>query len=85
MKPQPAYWKRGERAQVAKEAAVSLSYLSDVLYRRRTVSYPTAVRLELASKIPHEVWLGSLSTNHPAFCKPRMTRLPVRRKKGFCK
>jgi DNA-binding transcriptional regulator YdaS (Cro superfamily) len=69
------YWKHGQKKALAQMAGVSQSYLSDVLNRRKAVSYGRACYLEKQCKVlgmpdlTALVWLENMSTRHPAFKK----------------
>ena len=69
------YWKRGQRAEVARAAGISRFNLSDILHRRKGVSPARAIKLEEASEailgeaIPRIAWVYNRTTKHPAFSK----------------
>lgn len=68
-----SFWKHGQQAEIALQAHISPTHLSDILHRRRGVSVERAHRLEAASekilglRIPWEIWACNYKTNHPAF------------------
>ena len=75
-----SFWKRGQRARLARLMGMSEQNLSEILHRRRGVSPQKAAMLEKCSeivltrkfKISHVVWLFNKETKHPAFFqKPR--------------
>jgi len=68
-----SFWKHGQQADIATQAHITASHLSDILHRRRGVSVERAKRLEkvsgkvLGTKIPWEIWVQNKITQHPAF------------------
>ena len=69
-----AFWKRGDKKELAKLAKISTSNLSEILHRDRGVSRDRAWALEAASRkvqgesyVPWVDWLHNSSTTHPAF------------------
>ncbi len=71
------FWKRGQRKEIARYAEIPASNLSEILYRKRTISTQKAMRLELASRVvlkiqfvEREHWIFNEYTNHPAFFGP---------------
>ena len=68
------FWKRGQRAALARYAKIDPSNIYAILARRRGVgSYAMALTLEKASKrvldkpIPAVHWYTNRTTKHPAF------------------
>jgi len=69
------FWKHGQKTKLAGLAGVSRQYLSDIVGRRRGVSYDMARRLEEGCKaleikdMSVLVWLNNREVKHPAFKK----------------
>ena len=67
------FWKYGQIKTLATLSGLSQKYLSDIINRRRKVSYGRALILEKHSKelglnsLTVMVWLNSMTINHPAF------------------
>jgi len=66
------WWDRGDRIDLARRVGISASYLSDILHRRRRVSWNMAKRLEEAAEllgydVPATAWIEAERTRHPAF------------------
>jgi len=68
------YWTYRQKTLLARAAGLSASYLSDVLHRRKGVSWARAKVLEESSRdilgyeIPARAWMENRTTHHPAFC-----------------
>jgi hypothetical protein len=68
------YWSRGELTQLSEETGISPQQISDIIHRRRQVSFRRAVALQnacenLGKKIPWTHWIANQTSSHPAFCK----------------
>ena len=67
------YWKRGEKALLARKSGLSPSHLSDILHKRKGVSPTRALQLERLCKrhfkktIPFKAWVFNKTSNHAAF------------------
>jgi len=67
------FWHRGQRSEIADRAGISRAQFSEILHRKRRVSYRRAKLLEdvsgqvLGYPIPCVEWLENETTAHPAF------------------
>ena len=73
LKKPTSFWRKGQRAKLAKLTGIDLPNLLHILAGRVGVSPARALLLEAASKevlgtaIPKEAWIFNGTTDHPAF------------------
>ena len=78
------YFKRGEKATLAREAGIKFSNLSGILSRKRKVSKEMAIHLAMISErvleeqIPWDDWLFNQTSSHPAFTGPIVKGAPMK-------
>ena len=72
------YWQKGEMQTLATAAGIPLNNLSDILHRRRGVSWSRALLLEQLTldifghdyRVDCRDWAGNRTSRHPAFFGP---------------